>query len=194
MNWLLISSLLAICCQYVQAKHVFAHFMTTNTAEFTAQDWTNNFNLAKEAKIDGFAMNLVWKDGTNAAQLPMAFDIARNVGFKLFFSFDYAANGIWSYDDVLALMQNYISHPAYFRDPPTNRPLVSTFEGPIAAQNWTQIKVLTQCYIIPSWNSMTPSAVMAMNLANGLFNWDAWPEGNKEMVCPMVPSRTINLE
>jgi len=135
-----------------------------------------------KSKIDGFAMNMAFMDSTNEAQLPVAFEVARKLGFKLFFSFDYAANGIWSYDAVLKLIQVWSKDPAYFRDRVTNRPLVSTFEGPVAEKDWKKIKDLTNCFFVPSWNSRTPADVMSKGLANGLFNWDAWPEGNKEMV------------
>ena len=155
----------------------------TNTALFTHDDWTTNIRLAQEAKIDGFAMNMATGDGTNDLQLPKAFEIARNRGFKLFFSFDYASNGLWPKDEVLRYISTWSGDSAYFRDPPTNRVLVSTFEGPAVSNDWHDIKAKTNCYFIPSWNSITPAAAISKGLANGLFNWDAWPEGKNEMVC-----------
>ena len=154
----------------------------TNTALFTPDDWTTNIRLAQEAKIDGFAMNMAAWDSTNDLQLPMAFDIARNRGFKLFFSFDYASNGLWTKEEVARLISAWYNDSAYFRDPPTNRALVSTFEGPVASNDWRWIKDRTNAFFVPSWNSITPAAAMAKGPANGLFNWDAWPEGKNEMV------------
>ena len=52
-------------------------------------------NLAKDAGIDAFALNMASGDSTNNATIPMAFAAAEAVGFKLFFSFDYAGNGPW---------------------------------------------------------------------------------------------------
>lgn len=51
--------------------------------------------MTKDAHIDAFALNMAWKDGTNEASVKMAFTAANTVGFKLFFSFDYAGNGPW---------------------------------------------------------------------------------------------------
>lgn len=70
--------LLFLCLSacYVQAnvKAVFAHFMVSlndadsgfwltiykvsNTATYTIADWENDITLARDAKIDGFVMNM----------------------------------------------------------------------------------------------------------------------------------------
>lgn len=154
-----------------------------NTGSFTYADWQSNFKLAIEAKIDGFAMNMAQKDTTNDAQLTVAFDAANALGFKLFFSFDYASNGLWDLEDVVTYIQRFSGNTAYFRDRLTNKPLVSTFEGPVASANWTSIRARTGCFFIPSWNSLTPSQALSKGVADGLFNWDAWPAGKNDMVC-----------
>lgn len=52
-------------------------------------------NLAKAPGIVAFALNMANNDSTNGIALPMAFSAAESVGFKLFFSFDYAGHGVW---------------------------------------------------------------------------------------------------
>lgn len=48
-----------------------------------------------DAHIDAFALNMAWEDDTNNPSVEMAFTAANVMGFKLFFSFDYAGNGPW---------------------------------------------------------------------------------------------------
>lgn len=89
--------------------------------------------LAKNSRIDAFE-----RDPTNYHSLEMAFVAANTVGFKLFFSFDYAGNGPWDQDEVIALIQKYGSNNAYFQH--NSQPFVSTFEGPNNANDWIGIK------------------------------------------------------
>ncbi|GFF25735.1 glucan endo-1,3-alpha-glucosidase agn1 [Aspergillus udagawae] len=165
----------------VHAKAVFAHFMVTNSQNYTAADWESDMKLAKDAHIDAFAMNMAWKDSTNDPSLEMAFNAANSVGFKLFFSFDYAGNGPWSQDTVIHMIQQYGSNGAYFQY--KGKPFVSTFEGPGNAEDWVDIKAQTGCFFIPDWSSVgaKPAAALANGVADGLFSWSAWPWGNQTM-------------
>lgn len=137
--------------------------------------------LAKDAHIDAFAMNMAWKDSTNDHSLEMAFNAANSVGFKLFFSFDYAGNGPWSQDTVIRMIQQYGSNGAYFQY--NGKPFVSTFEGPNNAEDWVTIKAQTGCFFIPDWSSVgaKPAVALANGVADGLFSWSAWPWGNQTM-------------
>ncbi|KAF4269299.1 hypothetical protein CNMCM8812_001541 [Aspergillus fumigatus] len=163
------------------AKAVFAHFMVTNSENYTLSDWESDMKLAKDAHIDAFAMNMAWKDSTNDHSLEMAFNAANSVGFKLFFSFDYAGNGPWSQDTVIRMIQQYGSNGAYFQY--NGKPFVSTFEGPNNAEDWVTIKAQTGCFFIPDWSSVgaKPAVALANGVADGLFSWSAWPWGNQTM-------------
>ncbi|GFF57063.1 mutanase [Aspergillus udagawae] len=163
------------------AKAVFAHFMVTNSENYTLSDWESDMKLAKDAHIDAFAMNMAWKDSTNDHSLEMAFNAANSVGFKLFFSFDYAGNGPWSQDTVIRMIQQYGSNGAYFQY--NGKPFVSTFEGPNNAEDWLTIKAQTGCFFIPDWSSVgaKPAVALANGVADGLFSWSAWPWGNQTM-------------
>jgi hypothetical protein len=80
----------------VSAKAVFAHFMVGNTGTYAVADFVKDMQLAQQASIDGFALNMAYGDPVNDHSLPLAFTAASQVpGFKLFFSFDYAGNGPW---------------------------------------------------------------------------------------------------
>jgi hypothetical protein len=106
------------------AKSVFAHFMVGNTVSFTQDDWTQQINLAKGAGIDAFALNMASQDTTNDQALPLAFAAAESVGFKLFFSFDYAGNGPWDRDIVTNLINRWKTSGAYYYR--GSQPFVST--------------------------------------------------------------------
>ncbi len=181
-SWLLVACLLAAAGQVrANVKAVFAHFMVGNTGSYSVADWQNDISTAAAAHIDGFALNMAVGEATNGASLANAFTAANNLGsgFKLFFSFDYAGNGLWNKADVISLLNQYISNPAYYRR--GSQPLVSTFEGPAASADWPAIKAATNCFFIPSWSSLGAAPAWAKGTADGLFSWAAWPEGPNSM-------------
>lgn len=108
---------------------------------------------------------------TNGASLANAFTAANNLGssFKMMFSFDYAGNGLWPKADVIALIQKYASNAAYYHR--GSQPLVSTFEGPKASDDWEDIKAKTKCFFIPSWSSLGAVPAWDLGTADGLFSW-----------------------
>ncbi|KAF4944751.1 hypothetical protein FGADI_12471 [Fusarium gaditjirri] len=172
----LISLLLAISlAAHAQARAVFAHFMIGNTEQYTDADFVNDITKAQDAHIDGFVLNIAYDDATNDRSIPMAFDAAGGLGFKLLFSFDYAGNGDWPMDEVISLIDKYSSNNAYFKR--GSQPLVSTFEGFNRAKDWSTIKDKTNCYFMPSWSSVGAKRAVRTGETDGLFSWAAWPEG-----------------
>ncbi|KAF7715037.1 Glucan endo-1,3-alpha-glucosidase [Penicillium ucsense] len=169
---------LLLACR-VQAAAVFAHFMLTNTANYTSTDWQDDMKLAQDAHIDAFALNMAYDDPTNIKALPAAFAAADSVGFKLFFSFDYAGNGDWPKNDVINLIKQYSTHSSYFFY--KGKAFVSTFEGPGRANDWNLIKASTNCFFVPSWSSIGAKPAVETDVVDGLFSWAAWPWGNQDM-------------
>ncbi|KAK4127002.1 glycoside hydrolase family 71 protein [Parathielavia appendiculata] len=165
------------------AKAVFSHMIVGNLPDFTLSDWESDIRLAQSSRIDAFALNVAAQDSSTTRSLDLAFQAADALNFSLFFSFDYLAQGPWPADRVISLIQKYSVHKSYFRHDDDTRPLVSTFEGPGNAGDWHAIKVATNAFFVPNWSSV--SAAEALNLAggvaDGLFSWDAWPEGNTNM-------------
>ncbi|KAL4883403.1 glycosyl hydrolase family 71-domain-containing protein [Aspergillus karnatakaensis] len=166
---------LLLACR-VQAAAVFAHFMVTNSANYTSDDWRNDMKLAQDAHIDAFALNMAYNDPTNMRALPAAFSAADSVGFKLFFSFDYAGNGKWPKNDVTNLIKQYSAHSSYYFY--RGQAFVSTFEGPGSADDWNSIKFATGCFFIPSWSSLGAKPAVE---TDGLFSWAGWPWGPQDM-------------
>lgn len=112
-------------------------------------------------------------------QIYNAFTVSADLSFKILFSFDYAANGSWPKSQVLNLLNEYSTHPAYFLH--EKQPLVSTFEGPDDWQDWKEIKEKTNAYFVPDWSSIDPRKAANRSVVDGLFNWGAWPEGPRAM-------------
>ncbi|KAL0939950.1 Mutanase Pc12g07500-like protein 1 [Colletotrichum truncatum] len=176
------------------ATAVFAHFMVGNTPDFTVSDWTSNMNLAKDAHIDAFALNMAYDWHGNEKALELAFQAGAQSGFQLFFSFDYAGNGPWPQGVVQSYIQKYGKHSAYFQH--NGQPLVSTFEGPENAQDWVAIKQSTGCFFVPDWSSLGagPASTLAGGVADGLFNWAAWAYGKNNMTTYVDASYTEALK
>ncbi|KAF6827578.1 alpha-glucanase [Colletotrichum musicola] len=137
------------------AAAVFAHFM------------------AQEAHIDAFALNMAYDDPTNEDSVAAAFQHASSLGFQLFFSFDYAGNRPWPKAE----------RPGTNNFRYNGKPFVSTFEGPESAEDWLDIKPATGCFFIPDWSSLGAKLAVekAGGVADGLFNWAAWPWGDQNM-------------
>jgi len=138
-------------------------------------------NLAKDAGLDAFVLNMANGEATTTAQLPLAFNAASVTNFKLLFSFDYAGAGAWDKTVVRDLIALYGPRATYFKR--GTQALVSTFEGPGSADDWVWIKAQTGCFFIPDWSSWGPytAATLANGVADGLMSWDAWPSGPANM-------------
>ncbi|KAI8198155.1 Mutanase [Colletotrichum sp. SAR 10_76] len=177
----IITSAIAAVCR-VNAAAVFAHFMVGNTASYTADTWRTDIRLAKEAHIDAFALNMAHGESMNDKSLQQAFEAAKSENFKLMFSFDYAGRGPWPKETVINLLKKYASQAEYFKHS-DGKPLVSTFEGPGNAGDWKDIKKQVGCFFIPDWSSKgaRPALELADGVADGLFNWAAWPWGANDM-------------
>lgn len=127
--------------------------------------------LAREAGIDGFVLNMARNEETNGDSLAKAFVAAENLGnvFKLLFSFDYAGNGLWEASEVIALLNKYKGHDAYFDR--GGKPMVSTFEGHARASDWPAIKIATGCFFIPSYSALGAKDAVGTGVVDGLFSW-----------------------
>jgi hypothetical protein len=132
-----------------------------------------------EAGIDGFALNFAG-DSYTSTQLNYAYQAAAAVGFKLFLSFDYAANNgnpsfpQFTAGNVINWINTYKDEEAQFLY--NGQPLVSTFEGVANAGDWPSIISATGCFFAPDWTSAkgTPST---FDVVDGALSWDVWPNG-----------------
>jgi hypothetical protein len=103
----------------VQAAAVFAHFMVSNSVNYTIATWKTDINLAQEAHLDAFALNIAYGDDSTTNYIDLAFQAAEATGFKLFLSFDYAGGtAAWPATEVSSIASRYTSSmlqtPIYF--------------------------------------------------------------------------------
>jgi hypothetical protein len=123
---------------------------------------------AMDYHIDAFALNMAHNWADNAKQVSLAFAAADSVGFKLFYSFDYAGGGPWPKADVIQFIQNHASGGSYYHY--NGQPFVSTFEGPDSSGDWVDIKAQTGCFFVPDWSSIGAGPALAKGVADGLFS------------------------
>lgn len=179
---LIFAFIILVSARAVEGKAVFAHFMVGNTQSFDVTQWQNNIGLAQQSHIDAFALNIAHGWEHNEQQIANAFAAANAENFKLFFSFDYAGGDIpWPLNEVTNLIQRYAHDGAHFQY--NGKPFVSTFEGPENANDWKSIKADTGCFFMPDWSSLGAGPALAAGdgVADGLFNWAAWPYGERNM-------------
>ena len=117
--------------------------------------------LAQTASIDAFALNVGATDQTTTTQVPLAYAAAAQVGFKVFLSFDYAAQGPWSSQAVINTIRTYANSPGQFKV--NGLPLVSTFEGLAQASDWATIRHATPLFFVPEWTSIAPNDFKSMD-------------------------------
>lgn len=121
-------------------RQVFAHYMVGLTSGQSQDQWQQDITEAKSAGIDGFALNIGSADSWNGEQLQLAYDTASSNGFTLFLSFDMAASS-WTVDQVVQLVNQYKGASSQLKV--NGKPLVSTFEGPGWADNWSSVRSAT---------------------------------------------------
>lgn len=156
-----------------------------NVQSFQESDWAQNIQLAQQAGIDGFALNIGGENIDTSTytqpQLDNAYNAAQGTGFKLFISFDYAANPSFDIPTVSGLINTYKGKDAQY-DYGT-RPMASTFEGPGNAGDWSTIKSNTGAFFCPDYTSEKGQASYFAN-ADCALSWDVWPVGANGTAAP----------
>ncbi|KAK3381989.1 glycoside hydrolase [Podospora didyma] len=176
-------------------RKVFAHYMVGITYGQTQAQWGHDVNTAKEAGIDGFALNIGPSDHYTDIQLQQAYTAAEKAGnFVLFLSFDMAA-GEWPVSRVVSLINHFKESSAQMTVHGT--PFVSTFEGPGWAENWFSVRMQTGgIFLVPDWSSLGPYGVgEKLDLIDGAFSWDAWPKPGQTRVAStedLIYKHTLN--
>lgn len=80
-----------------------------NVKHWKIADWQADFQLAKNARLDGFALNMAFNETGNENTVETAFLAAEAVGgIKFIFSFDYAGgtSGPWPKEHVIAFINS----------------------------------------------------------------------------------------
>ena len=130
-------------------------FQVGNANAYSQGDWVDDMRLAQTAGIDAFALNIGATDHTTTTQVPLAYTAAAQTGFKVFLSFDYAAQGPFSSQTVINTIRKYANSPGQFKV--NGLPFVSTFEGRGNASDWATIRQSTPLFFVPEWTSISPN-------------------------------------
>lgn len=184
-TFLLLTAVLAAVASTAQAQAVFAHVVLGNNGAYQVSDWESDIRFAASKEIEAFVLNICPPlAGTVLEQVELAFQAVANIGngFKLFFSFDYLGSGTpWATNDIITLLKKYGSNEGYFKY--DAKPFVSTFEGPTNSEveQWLTIRAAIPggIYFVPDWTSQGPG--YRMDLYDGAFSWDMWPDGPTNM-------------
>jgi hypothetical protein len=139
---------------------------------------------AASYKIDAFALNMANNEGDGPA-VALAFTAADQVGFKLFFSFDYAGGtpAAWALGNVTSMINTYKTRASYYKY--NNKPLVSTFEGPGSSNDWVTIKSNTGCTFFPDWSSLGvgyPWVILSLS-----FSYMKCLGSETSLMCEQIP-------
>ena len=127
-----------------------------NANAYGQSDWVSDMRLAQAAGIDAFALNVGATDQTTTVQVPLAYAAAAQIGFKVFLSFDYAAQGPWSSQAIVNTIRTYANSPAQFKV--NGLPFVSTFAGRTNATDWATIRQSTPLFLVPEWTDTDPNS------------------------------------
>ncbi|ODN73979.1 hypothetical protein L202_07473 [Cryptococcus amylolentus CBS 6039] len=152
-------------------KKVFAHFMVGIVSTYTQSDWLADMQLAMDAGIDGFALN-IGVDSYSESQLDLAYAACETLSdFNVFISFDfnwYTTANVTGVADMLKLFKD--SSAQYRVD---GKPFVSSFIGD--GFDWSSVasQVGEELYAVPYFQATEDNVNNAG--VSGLFSWAAWP-------------------
>lgn len=158
-------------------KKVFAHYMIGFAYPSDEDFFNGQIKRARAVGIDGFALN-VGIDYWQPDRVAKALAAAQNNGdFAIFVSFDMSSLGFNK--SALSSFHFAANHPNYYRI--NGRPFYSTFAGEFQDgfwQDWKSSSGLNP-YFCPSWpNYPTENLLQSHPVADCIFTWNAWPQGN----------------
>ncbi|KAF3942470.1 hypothetical protein ABW19_dt0201434 [Dactylella cylindrospora] len=176
------------------SKIVTAHFMMGLAGGYSAANWQQDINAAKDMGIDAFALNIAdaAQDPWTGKQLSLAYSQAQALNFKLYISFDFA----WFNADASAIgeianiLRTYAAHPAALKY--NNKAVVTTFIGDGFGSNWNSVRsqVSTPLEILPNYQ---PGNIQSnAGAIDGAFSWVAWPSSNNNPVPGPMTTDTDN--
>ncbi|RHZ46584.1 uncharacterized protein CDV56_101148 [Aspergillus thermomutatus] len=165
-----------------------------NAINFTQETWTNDISAAQAAHIDAFALNIGYGLHNYELILNDAFTVAHQRNFKMFLSFDMGQDPKWPADEIVQVIDNYVTGSAYYKHH-DDKPLVSTFEGGQSADVWNDVKhnAQSEFFFVPDWSSLGIQAASSSPVVDGLMSWHAWPTGAHDMNTTLDEAYTAAL-
>ncbi|KAF3932559.1 hypothetical protein ABW20_dc0104890 [Dactylellina cionopaga] len=175
------------------SKIATSHFMMGLAGGYSASNWQEDINAAKDMGIDAFALNIARQsvDSFTPTQLALAYSQAQSLNFKLYISFDFAwfAADSSSVSEIAGYLQTYAAHPAALKY--NNKAVVTTFIGDNFGSNWDSVRsqVSTALEILPNWQA---GNVQNNAAVDGAFSWVAWPNSNNNPVAGPLTTASDN--
>ncbi|KAJ6260133.1 hypothetical protein Dda_4354 [Drechslerella dactyloides] len=166
------------------SRIVTAHFVVGIAGGYSADNWKQDINAAKDMGIEAFALNIakLSTDSFTPTQLALAYSVAQSLNFKMYISFDFnwfVADGS-STSEITSYLQTYAAHPAALKR--NGKSVVTTFVGDNFGGNWNNVRnqVSTPLEILPNWQVDTVRN--NQGVVDGAFSWIAWPNSNNNPV------------
>ncbi|KAL2796667.1 glycoside hydrolase [Aspergillus keveii] len=184
-----IAALVVLNLSVSKAQSVFAHYMV-GTVDATTDHAQRDIADGITVGFDAFALNIGnstadWAKST----VDQLFAAAEGSGtkFGLFFSFDMLQHPVLA--DHINLFNGYRDHPNYFRGGANGFPVVSSYGGYAAVNDWASFKDSADIYLIPNLDDSAPRAgdsapyyidpagqLSGYDVVDGFFSWEsAWP-------------------
>ncbi|KAJ7777620.1 glycosyl hydrolase family 71-domain-containing protein [Mycena maculata] len=175
-------------------KYVFMHVIVGNwcvyplsssfaalnapSYDHTPADWTADIQAMQAQSIDAIALN-IGGDDWQKTQMDYAYAAAEALDstVKLFISFDFTTDLGCTLSDIIALTQDYSSHPWQFTV--NGKPMISSYEGScLGNDGWQTLKDETNAYLMPFMSDLEGDFSSWTSL-DSWYCWGcAWPQGD----------------
>ncbi|KAL5446047.1 hypothetical protein PMIN05_002659 [Paraphaeosphaeria minitans] len=165
------------------SKGIFAHYMI---GEIFDKHTKKDIQDAMDLGLDAFALNINSLKSWATDTVEHLFKNADDLGFKLFFSFDFGPDNFGDPSEVVDYLKPFLSRPSYYAH--NGKQLVTTFGGEqFDDGKISQFKsnVGGNILFIPGlYNGAASADIFSKNPSyDGVFGWNSWPSsfsGNVE--------------
>ena len=179
-------------------RRIFAHFMLGNTYDYpskwpsTREGFKWDIERAREAKLDGFSLNLGLEDWQLERMDAMFAAACDFDDFKVFVNLDMAVNRHKDINWLINAVKRNVDSPAQAKI--DGKPIVGTFSGhdltygvANANEGWRRFKdrLWTEgvdIFFMPFWPLDASRIVNENPVADGFQVWNSWPYFKDERV------------
>ncbi|KAL1597261.1 hypothetical protein SLS60_008845 [Paraconiothyrium brasiliense] len=153
--------------------------------EITDEHTKKDVQDAMDLGLDAFALNINSLESWATGTVERLFKNADDLGFKLFFSFDFGVNNFGDPSQVVDYLKPFLSRPSYYAL--NGKQLVTTFGGEqFDDGKISQFKsdVGGNILFIPGLYNQAPDANLFSSFPSydGVFGWNSWPAQSAGLV------------
>lgn len=163
------------------SKSIFAHYMI---GEIYDEHTKKDIQDAMDLGLDAFALNINSLDSWATKTVDFLFDNADDLGFKLFFSFDFGEGNFGDTNEVTDYLKKYLSRTSYYQY--NGKQLVTTFGGeqfPDSQISQFKSDVGGNILFVPGLYKNAPDSNLFSSFPSydGVFGWNSWPAQTSEL-------------